>query len=277
MPSKDGMTDLNSIASFEENVAAVIIQSPNKFGLIENWIDAKNKLSNSNALFITISDPMALSILKPPGVCGADIYVGEGQTLGNPMNFGGPLLGLMAVRDKYKRQMPGRIIGKTIDNNNEDGFVLTLQTREQHIRREKATSNICTNQGLLALRTTLYLSLLGKKGLPYIANLCRNKAQYAAKKISELKNYSLPYPNGFIKEFVIKTTHRASEVVQHCSDKGLIINEINGDDNNSFLDIIRRSPSSVLLIILAFIMCPVFCVTFMVLIPPPPRPCTLYS
>ena len=127
---------------------------------------------------------MALSILKPPGVCGADIYVGEGQTLGNPMNFGGPLLGLMAARDKYKRQMPGRIIGKTIDTNNKDGFVLVLQTREQHIRREKATSNICTNQSLLALRATIYLSLMGKKGLPYIADLCRNKAQYAAKKIS---------------------------------------------------------------------------------------------
>ena len=235
MPSKDGMTDLDSITSCKENVAAVIIQSPNRFGLIENWIDAKSKLSNSNALFITVADPIALSILKPPGACGADIYVGEGQSLGNPMNFGGPLLGLMAVRGKYKRQMPGRIVGKTIDKNNEDGFVLTLQTREQHIRREKATSNICTNQSLLALRATIYLSLLGKKGLPYIANLCRNKAQYAARKISELKNYSLPYSNGFIKEFVIKTTHPASEVIQHCSDKGLIINGINGDENNSLL------------------------------------------
>lgn len=235
MPSKDGITDLNSITSFKENVAAVIIQSPNRFGLIENWIDVKNKLSNLNALFIAVSDPMALSILKPPGACGADIYVGEGQTLGNPMNFGGPLLGLMAVRDKYKRQMPGRIIGKTIDHNNEDGFVLTLQTREQHIRREKATSNICTNQGLLALRATIYLALMGKKGLPYIANLCRNKAQYAAKKISELKYYSLPHSNGFIKEFVIKTTHPVSEVIQHCSDKGLIINGIEGDENNSLL------------------------------------------
>ena len=235
MPSKDGITDLNSITSCDKNAAAVIIQSPNRFGLIENWIDAKSKLSNSNALFITVADPMALSILKPPGLCGADIYVGEGQTLGNPMNFGGPLLGLMAVKDKYKRQMPGRIIGKTIDKNNEDGFVLTLQTREQHIRREKATSNICTNQGLLALRTTLYLSLLGKKGLPYIANLCRNKAQYAAKKISELNNYSLPYSNRFIKEFAIKTTHPAPDVIQHCSDKGLIINGIDGDENNSLL------------------------------------------
>ena len=235
MPSKDGITDLNSIISCEENIAAVIIQSPNRFGLIENWINAKNKLLNSNALFITVADPMALSILKPPGACGADIYVGEGQTLGNPMNFGGPLLGLMAARDKYKRQMPGRIIGKTTDKNNEDGFVLTLQTREQHIRREKATSNICTNQGLLALRATIYLSLMGKKGFPYIADLCRNKAQYAAKKISELKNYSLPYSNGFVKEFVIKTTHPVSEIIEHCSDKGLIINGINDDVNNSLL------------------------------------------
>jgi glycine dehydrogenase subunit 1 len=141
----------------------------------------------------------------------------------------------MAARDIYKRKMPGRIIGKTVDKNNNAGFVLTLQTREQHIRRENATSNICTNQGLLALRATIYLSLMGKNGLPYIANLCRNKAQYAAKKISELKNYSLPYSNRFIKEFVIKTTHPTLEVIQHCSDKGLIIDRINSDENNSFL------------------------------------------
>ena len=235
MPSKDGITDLDSITSCEENVAAVIIQSPNKFGLIENWINVKNKLTNSNALFITVSDPIALSLLKPPGKCGADVYVGEGQSLGNPLHFGGPLLGLMAVREKYKRRMPGRIIGKTVDNNNMVGFVLALQTREQHIRREKATSNICTNQGLLALRATIYLSLMGKKGLPYIANLCRNKAQYAAKKISALKNYSLPYSNGFIKEFVVKTTNPASEVIQHCSDKGLIISGVNGDESDSLL------------------------------------------
>ena len=235
IPNKNGITDISFIVDYKKNMAAIIIQSPNTYGLIEDLQNTKKYLDDSMALLIASCDPLALSVLKSPGECGADIYVGEGQPLGNYMNFGGPLLGLMAVRSKYKRQIPGRIIGKTIDKNNEDGFVLTLQTREQHIRREKATSNICTNQSLLALRATIYLSLLGKKGLPYIANLCRNKAQYAAKKISELNNYSLPYSNRFIKEFVIKTTHPALEVIQHCSDKGLIINGINDDDKNSLL------------------------------------------
>ena len=182
-----------------------------------------------------MSDPIALSTIKSPGESGAAIYVGEGQSLGNYLSYGGPYLGIIAVKENLIRKLPGRIVGKTSDINGKTGYTLTLQTREQHIRREKATSNSCTNQGLLALRATVYLSLLGKKGLPYIANLCRNKAQYAAKNISELKNYSLPYSNGFIKEFVINTTHPASEVIQHCSDNGLIINGINDDKNNSLL------------------------------------------
>ena len=193
IPMNDGITDLDQITSNIDDSAAIIIQSPNNLGLLENWEFAKEKMAGSNALLIAVADPITLSVLKTPGECGADIYVGEGQALGNPMNYGGPLLGLMAIKEKYKRRMPGRIIGKTVDKNKNAGFVLTLQTREQHIRREKATSNICTNQGLLALRATIYLSLMGKIGLPYISRLCYQKAQYAAAQISALKNFSLKY------------------------------------------------------------------------------------
>ena len=139
------------------------------------------------------------------------------------MNYGGPLLGLMATKEQYKRRMPGRIIGKTVDKNNNDGFVLTLQTREQHIKRERATSNICTNQSLLALRATIYLALMGKKGMPYIINICHQKAHYAANGISKLEKYSLPYSNEFLMEFVVKTTHSAIDVINYCSAKGVLI------------------------------------------------------
>ena len=225
IPEIDGMTNLNCLNSYTDNIAALIIQSPNRNGLIENWMESKKKILDPKALLIAVSDPFALSVLKSPGKCGADIYVGEGQTIGNQMNYGGPLLGLMAVKEKYKRRIPGRIIGKTIDKNNRDGFVLTLQTREQHIRRENATSNICTNQGLLALRSTIYLSLMGARGLPYFANMCYQKAQFAAKGISKLNNYVLPYSSEFIMEFVVKTTHPANDVVDYCKEKEEVNNE----------------------------------------------------
>ena len=233
IPEIDGRTDLNCLNSYTDNIAALIIQSPNRNGLIEDWMESKKKMLDPNALLIAVSDPFALSILKSPGECGADIYVGEGQSIGNQINYGGPLLGLMAVKEKYKRRIPGRIIGKTIDKNNRDGFVLTLQTREQHIRREKATSNICTNQGLLALRATIYLSLMGAKGMPYFAKICYQKARFAAKGVSELENYTLPYSNEFLMEFVVKTTHAANDVVDYCAAKGITIMNVQSDRSNS--------------------------------------------
>ena len=233
IPEIDGITDFNCLNSYTDNIAALIIQSPNRNGLIEDWRESKKKLLDSNALLIAVSDPFALSVLKSPGECGADIYVGEGQTIGNHMNYGGPLLGLMAVKEKYKRRIPGRIIGKTIDKNNRDGFVLTLQTREQHIRREKATSNICTNQSLLALRATIYLSLMGAKGMPYFAKICYQKARFAAKGVSELENYTLPYSNEFLMEFVVETTQSANDVVDYCAAKGITIMSVQSDKSNS--------------------------------------------
>ncbi|MBC8255772.1 MAG: aminomethyl-transferring glycine dehydrogenase subunit GcvPA [Candidatus Marinimicrobia bacterium] len=235
LPEKNGITDLSSLKYYSENIAALVVQSPNKNGLIESWIECKKNMLDPKTLLIAVSDPFALSVLKPPGKCGADIFVGEGQSLGNPMNYGGPLLGLMAVKEQFKRKIPGRIIGKTVDKNNNDGFVLTLQTREQHIRREKATSNICTNQGLLALRTTVYLALMGEKGMPYIANICYQKAHYAANGIAGLENYSLPYSNEFLMEFVVKTTHSAADVINYCAEKGISIMRALSDKNDSLL------------------------------------------
>ena len=215
MPENNGITNLNIINKYKEDLSSVIIQSPNTHGLLENWENAKTILSKNEALLIAVGDPMSIALLKSPGKCGADIYVGEGQTLGNPMNYGGPLLGIIAVKECYKRQIPGRIVGKTFDQNGKDAFVLILQTREQHIRREKATSNICTNQSLLALRATIYMSLMGKSGLPYISQLCYQKAHYTAENIENLHDYKLKYGNQFIKEFVVQTTHNVKLLTKY--------------------------------------------------------------
>lgn len=237
IPQINGVTDIEFIKTFDSNVAALIIQSPNRNGLIENWQDFKNKIMDPKALFISVADPFALSVLKSPGDSGADIYVGEGQSIGNSMNYAGPLLGLIAVKDKYKRRIPGRIIGKTIDKNNKDGYVLTLQTREQHIRRERATSNICTNQGLLALRATIYLSLLGPKGLPDFATICYQKAHYTAKCISEIEGFALPYSNQFLMEFVVKTNHSVKEIIDYCDSNGILIMPDQSDESNSLFTV----------------------------------------
>ncbi len=237
LPAENGMTNLSAIKTSVNDIAAVILQSPNKFGLIESWSDAKYLLTNSKGLLISVSDPISLTLLKSPGECGADIFVGEGQSIGNHMNYGGPMIGLMAIKEKYKRRMPGRIIGKTVDNKNNVGFVLTLQTREQHIRRANATSNICTNQGLLALRSAIYLSLMGKHGLPYVANLCYQKSQYAANRIAKLSQYTLLYSTNFLKEFIIKTELSAKKVINHCESNGILIAGVDMDVSNSLLQI----------------------------------------
>ena len=194
-------------------------------------------LDNSKSLLVAVSDTMSLGLLESPGHSGADIFVGDGQSIGNYMNYGGPMIGLMAIKEQYKRRMPGRIIGKTIDINKKVGYVLTLQTREQHIRRANATSNICTNQGLLALRTAIYLSLMGKNGLPYVANLCFQKAQYAASEISKLNHFNLKYSNNFIKEFIIETDLSASFVIKYCREKDILIDRPNNNGIDSLLQI----------------------------------------
>ena len=225
LSSKNGVTDIDNIkSSIDKNVSSIVIQSPNYLGQIEDW-EAINK--NKNILLIGISDPISLGILKPPASSGVDIYVGEGQSLGNYQSFGGPYLGIIAVKNYLTRKIPGRVVGRTNDVNGKDAYVLTLQTREQHIRREKATSNICTNQGLIALRATIYLSIMGPQGIKSINKLSINKAYYLASLIDDLDNYSLVYKNNFINEFLIDTKINAYEIKEECLKCNISVNPIN--------------------------------------------------
>ena len=189
--------------SLSSDCACLIVQQPNFFGYFEDVRVYAQKAHDTGALLIVIVDPVSLGMFKPPGDYGADIAVAEGQALGNPLSFGGPGLGIFTCRKEYLRQMPGRLVGKTVDADGKPGYVLTLSTREQHIRRERATSNICTSEALVALATTVYLAALGKRGLRQIAELCYHKAHYAADAISKLKGYSLVFQQPFFNEFVV--------------------------------------------------------------------------
>jgi glycine dehydrogenase subunit 1 len=166
------------------------------------------------ALLITVFDPISLGMFKPPGDYGTDVAVAEGQPLGIPLCFGGPYLGIFACRKEYVRQMPGRVVGKTVDVEGKPGYIMTMVAREQYIRREKAISNICTSEALMATAATIYLATVGKSGLRQIAELCYHKAHYAAKAISELKGYSLAFEQPFFKEFVIRCPVAPSKINQ---------------------------------------------------------------
>ena len=231
IPSINGITDTEYIKSFNDEYAAIIIQTPNYWGLIENLSPFK---INENTLLVAVSDPISLSIMKSPGSMGADIYVGEGQPLGNHMSYGGPYLGLFATTNKYIRKLPGRVVGKTLDKDGKEGLTLTLQTREQHIRRESATSNICTNQGLLALRATIYMSIVGRN-MSGLAEICYNKAQYTAELISALNGFSLPYGRQFIKEFLVKVPVSAENIVEDALNQNIFLKSISKDDESFLL------------------------------------------
>lgn len=206
IPYKNGAVDMQALEQLlTEEIAGVLIQNPNFFGHMEA-AEAIGRLAHAKgALLVMTVNPVALGLIKAPGEVGADIVVGEGQPFGNPVNFGGPYLGFLATRDKYVRRMPGRIVGATVDRNGKKGYVLTLQAREQHIRREKATSNICSNEALCALAFTIHLSALGKSGLKELANLNLQKAHYAAKQIAAVPGMSLAFSGPFFHEFVIET------------------------------------------------------------------------
>jgi glycine dehydrogenase subunit 1 len=203
--SDKGTVSMQALAqAVTENCAAVIIQTPNFFGLIED-LEEINKIAKKNgALFITAVDPISLGILEPPASFGADIVVGEGQALGNAMNFGGPGFGFFACRNDYMRKMPGRIVGETVDSNNKRGFILTLQAREQHIRREKAFSNICSNQALCALAATVYMSVMGKEGFKKVADLCLQKSHYMYNQLINTGKFKPKFSAPFFKEFVLE-------------------------------------------------------------------------
>jgi glycine dehydrogenase subunit 1 len=191
-------------ALLDDNTACLIVQSPNFFGQIEDLEGLADRVHAAKAMLAVVADPISLGLLKPPGDYGADIVVGEGQSLGNGLNFGGPYLGFFACREKDVRKSAGRVVGQTVDTEGRRGFVLTLATREQHIRRERATSNICTNQALCALATAVHLAALGKTGLRKLAELCYHKAHYAAKRIAALDGYEVAMEGRFFKEFVVR-------------------------------------------------------------------------
>ncbi|HUU29743.1 MAG TPA: aminomethyl-transferring glycine dehydrogenase subunit GcvPA [archaeon] len=224
VPTAHGATDLEALERLlDEKTACLIIGQPNFFGVVENVDELCRMAQRAGALSIVVSDPIALGILKPPGEAGADIAVGEGQPLGVPLSYGGPYLGFFATREAFKRQLPGRLVGLTEDDQGRPGYVLTLQTREQHIRREKATSNICTNQSLLALAATIYLSLAGKDGLRHIAELCLQKAHYLAGRIAELPGFRLAWPEQpFFREFVVETPKPPAEIIERLLKKNFL-------------------------------------------------------
>ena len=219
------------------SAACLIAQSPNASGCLEDLAALSRQAHEAGALFVVAADPIALGLYRPPGDYDADIVVAEGQALGVPMSFGGPFVGLFACKEKYLRQMPGRIVGRTADGQGRTGYVLTLQTREQHIRRERATSNICTSETLVALATVIYLAAMGRHGLRAVAELCYHKAHYAASCIKSLPGYSLAGDRPFFKEFIVRCPRPPAEI-----NRALLERRIVGG-----LDVSDRSPDGMLL------------------------------
>ncbi len=223
IPLHEGCTDRTSLEKMiDKDVATVVLQQPNFFGLIENMDGIADLVHEHKAAFLVSADPIALALLKAPAEYGADIVVGEGQGLGVPASFGGPVLGIMAARDKFVRQMPGRIAGETVDSEGNRGFVLTLQTREQHIRREKAASNICSNEALVALAASVYLAAMGPQGMREVAEQCLQKANYTREKISALDGYSVTFPGSSFKEFAITVPGKPDELNRHLLDSNIL-------------------------------------------------------
>jgi glycine dehydrogenase subunit 1 len=217
-----GTLDLDSL-QIDKETAAVIVQSPNFFGCVEDLSAIADAAHQSGALFVVaMSEPLSLGVLKSPGASGADIVVGEAQSFGIPLSFGGPYCGIFATNEKYMRQMPGRLVGEATDSEGRRGYVLTLSTREQHIRREKATSNICTNQGLFALMATVYLATMGRSGVQEVARQNLQKAHYAASEIAKLDGFDLKFTAPFFNEFVVRTPQPATEITSRLLDKKII-------------------------------------------------------
>jgi glycine dehydrogenase subunit 1 len=221
IPVSHGQSDRQKLFSaLDEHTAAVIVQNPNFFGVIDNHADIVKKCHEIGSLVIQSVYPIALALLTSPGEIGVDIATGEGQSLGLPLSFGGPYLGFMATSKQLVRKMPGRIVGRTVDNNGREGFVLTLQAREQHIRREKATSNICSNEALCALRAQAYLSLMGKEGLRETALLCLDKAHYAKERLKAIPGLKIMESSPTFNEFTVLLPMDAAEVVGKMIEAG---------------------------------------------------------
>jgi glycine dehydrogenase subunit 1 len=219
-------TLLNDPAAFDQHLddstACVIVQYPNFFGRIEDLEAVAEKAHAAGAMMLVSAYPLSLGLLRSPGSLGADIVTGEGQSLGVPQSFGGPVVGLLATRQDLVRRLPGRLAGITVDSEGKRGFVLALQTREQHIRREKATSNICTNQGLLALAATVYLTSVGPTGLRKIAEACYQKAHFLADRIDALDGYKVVGDGAFFNEFVVRTPGPVADLNARLRDRDII-------------------------------------------------------
>ena len=235
--------------AIDDQTAALVVQSPNFFGCIEDVAALADAAQAKGALLIVaITEAMSLGLLKSPGACGADIVVAEGQSFGVPLSFGGPYVGLFATREKYARQIPGRLVGEAYDKKGRRGFVLTLATREQHIRREKATSNICTNEGLIALAATVYLETMGRRGVQEAAHQCAQKAAYAARAIAKLNGYSLPFTAPYFNEFVVRGPGRAVDLLLQLGkekgiDGGIALSRFMPDRTNDFLVCVTETNS----------------------------------
>lgn len=230
-----GEVDLNAspealIPLIDENTSLVLVAYPDFFGRVFDLTGLVDAAHRAGALVCVSCYPIALGLLKPPGDFGADIVTGEGQPLGIPLSYGGPYLGLFATRNEYVRKMAGRLVGETVDNRGQRAYVLTLTAREQHIRRERATSNICTNQGLMALAATVYMSLLGKHGMRQVAELCYHKAHYAASRIAGIAGYELWSQDPFFNEFVVRCSQPVGEITEHLLEHGILAGYDLGQD-----------------------------------------------
>ncbi len=222
--SQEGRVDESHLDQFlNQEVSGVILQSPNFFGVVEDLSRIGEKVHRAGGLLIVcFSEAIAYGILRPPGEFGADIVAGEGQSLGIPLSFGGPYLGIFTTREKFVRGMPGRLVGETVDLEGKRGFVLTLATREQHIRREKATSNICTNEGLCALMATIFLSCLGREGLKELALMNLSKAEYAKKVASRIKGCKVAFSSPTFNEFVLEIQGDPEKVLEKLKKEGIL-------------------------------------------------------
>jgi len=219
-----------------DDVAAVILQHPNVFGNLEPAREVFDAARDGGARAIHAFDPLSLGVLAPPGELGADIAVAEGQALGNHLAYGGPYLGIMAARMQDVRRMPGRIAGETVDVDGRTGYVLTLQAREQHIRREKATSNICTNQTLMAVAATIYLAWLGPEGLAELGRHCLSKARYTAERLADLSGVEMAFPGAsFFKEFAVRTRVDPHEVRRRLIAQGFLVGPVVLDAGDRFV------------------------------------------
>jgi glycine dehydrogenase subunit 1 len=238
---KTGQGGAALAGAVDDQTAALVVQSPNFFGCIEDLKALADAAHAKGALLVVaITEAMSLGLLKPPGACGADIVVAEGQSFGVPLSFGGPYVGLFATRDKYARQIPGRLVGEAYDKKGHRGFVLTLATREQHIRREKATSNICTNEGLIALAATVYMEAMGRRGIQEAAHQCVQKAAYAARRIAGVKGFSIPFTGPRFNEFVVRGPGNAAELLSRLAKEkeiegGIALSRFMPDRGSDFL------------------------------------------